>query len=88
VAGIDTPRVDSIGGGIFDAKVVVFDSQNDVAVLRVPGLLGQPLELADPARGTAVALVGYPENGPPSGRPVGSAAPRTSSVATHTDEGL
>ena len=40
VAGIDTPRVDSIGGGIFDASVVVFDSRNDVAVLRVPGLGG------------------------------------------------
>ena len=64
VAGIDTPRVDSIGGGIFDARVVVFDSANDVAVLRVPGLQARPLELAEPARGTAVALVGYPENGP------------------------
>ena len=61
VAGIDTPRVDSIDAGIFDAKVVVFDSQNDVAVLRVPGLHGEPLALADPARGTAVALVGFPE---------------------------
>jgi S1-C subfamily serine protease len=64
VAGIETPRVDSIGGGIFDARVVVFDSQNDVAVLRVPGLHGKPLALADPARGASVAIVGYPENGP------------------------
>jgi S1-C subfamily serine protease len=64
VAGVSTPWVDSTDGRAFSATVVVFDSHNDVAVLRVPGLAGAPLTLADPARGMAVALVGYPENGP------------------------
>ena len=64
VAGIGTPRVDTTGGGTFDSTVVAFDSRNDVAVLRVPGLGARALALAPPDRGTAVALVGYPQNGP------------------------
>jgi S1-C subfamily serine protease len=32
-------------------------------VLRVRGLAGRPLEVADPRAGTAVAILGYPENG-------------------------
>jgi S1-C subfamily serine protease len=43
---------------------VAFDAGNDLAVLRVPGLAGRALALGEPSRGTAVALVGYPENGP------------------------
>ena len=56
----------SIGrtGRSLPATVVVFDPKNDLALLRVPGLEGRPLRLADPERGVAVALVGYPENGP------------------------
>ena len=64
VAGISTPRVDSTDGHVFMAQVVAFDAQNDVAILRVRGLQGRPLPLGDPTRGAAVALVGYPENGP------------------------
>jgi len=48
----------------FDAKLVGADSDSDVAVLRVPGLSARPLRLADPKYGTAVAIVGYPQNGP------------------------
>ena len=48
----------------FDATIVAFDADEDLAVLHVKGLRGRPLPLADPERGTAVALVGYPENGP------------------------
>jgi len=33
-------------------------------VLRVPGLGARPLSLEAPERGAAVALVGYPRNGP------------------------
>jgi S1-C subfamily serine protease len=64
VAGIGHPRIDRRDGSAEDATVVVFDVENDLAVLRVQGLAGRPLQLADPARGVPVAIVGYPENGP------------------------
>src|SRR5439155_17274048 len=46
------------------ASVVSLDSRNDVAVLRVPGLVARPLVLTDPVAGAPVALVGYPLDGP------------------------
>ena len=64
VAGIERPSVDRQDGRSHAATVVVFDPKNDLAVLRVPGLDGRPLRLAEPESGAAVALVGYPENGP------------------------
>ena len=64
VAGIEKPSVDRRDGESRTASVVLFDPKNDIAVLSVPGLDGKPLQLADPERGVAVALVGYPENGP------------------------
>jgi S1-C subfamily serine protease len=64
VAGIREPRVDTPGGRAFTATVVSFDVKNDLAVLRVRGLAIRALVLASPERGTAVALVGYPRNGP------------------------
>jgi S1-C subfamily serine protease len=64
VAGVRKPRVDTAGGRAFTATVVAFDVANDLAVLRVPGLGVRSLNLAPPERGTAVALVGYPRNGP------------------------
>ncbi len=64
VAGIDFPRVDRRDGSEYTAIVVVFDVENDLAVLRVPELRGRPLAIADPERGVPVALVGFPENGP------------------------
>jgi S1-C subfamily serine protease len=64
VAGIDRPQVDRGGGAELTSAVVAFDVKNDVAVLRVPGLQGRSLTLADPERGVAVALIGYPGNGP------------------------
>lgn len=64
VAGIRRPRVETAGANTFTATVVAFDETNDLAVLRVPGLGARPLPLVPPARGTAVALVGYPGNGP------------------------
>jgi uncharacterized membrane protein required for colicin V production len=51
------------------AETVAFDSKNDVAVLRVPGLIAQPLPLIDPQPGSDVAIVGYPLNGPLNARP-------------------
>jgi S1-C subfamily serine protease len=64
VAGISYPRVDLPDGRAYTATVVAFDVTNDLAVLRVPGLRSRPLVLAEPDRGTPVALVGYPKNGP------------------------
>ena len=45
------------------ADVVVLDVHNDVAVLHVEGLGLEPLPLADPRSGTAVAIIGYPLDG-------------------------
>ena len=64
VAGVGRPRVDTSGGKAFTATVVAFDATNDLAVLRTPGLGARPLSLEAPERGAAVALVGYPRNGP------------------------
>ena len=64
VAGISTPRVDTAGDKAFTSTVVAFDITNDLAVLRVPGLGVRSLPMAEPDRGEAVALVGYPRNGP------------------------
>jgi S1-C subfamily serine protease len=44
--------------------VVAFDRKNDLALLRVPGLRLRPLPLRKPKPGQAVAILGYPENGP------------------------
>jgi S1-C subfamily serine protease len=63
VAGEDDTTVSSTDG-TFRAQALVFDPQNDIAVLRVPGLSARPLRLVDPRPGTPVAIVGYPENGP------------------------
>jgi S1-C subfamily serine protease len=64
VAGVDTPVVDRRDGRASDAQIVAFDARNDIALLRVRGLRGRALELADPERGDAGALLGFPGNGP------------------------
>ena len=64
VAGVKDAPVDRGDGEYRDADVVVFDSRNDVAVLRVGGLDAAPLRLVAPVEGAAVAILGYPENGP------------------------
>jgi S1-C subfamily serine protease len=65
VSGEDDTTVTPVsGGGSLPAQAVAYDSRNDVAVLRVPGLLARPLRLVDPRPGAAVAILGYPENGP------------------------
>jgi S1-C subfamily serine protease len=46
------------------AHAIAFDPKNDVAVLRVPELKARPLHTAEPEEGAAVAIVGYPLNGP------------------------
>ena len=65
VAGEHDTRVQVPGRrGLLAARTVVFDARNDIAVLRVAGAGRRALELAQPADGAAVAIVGYPENGP------------------------
>jgi S1-C subfamily serine protease len=46
------------------ATVVAFDKKNDVAVLRVHRLRLRPLPMRKPVPEEAVAILGYPENGP------------------------
>ncbi len=70
VAGIHRPTVDRSSGRPLRSRVVSFDRINDVAVLRVDGLRGRPLRLAEPRNGTAAALLGYPQNGPYAVTPV------------------
>ena len=64
VAGMNDAHVDRNDGDSRDADVVAFDPRNDIAVLRVPGLDAPPLRLVEPVEGKAVAILGYPENGP------------------------
>lgn len=64
VAGISHPTVDRLDGSSRQASVVAFDPTNDLALLRVPGLGGRPLPLAQPAAGVAIAVLGFPGNGP------------------------
>lgn len=64
VAGIRSPTVDRHDGNASRSSVVAFDASNDVAILKVPGLKGRPLSLADPARGEPAALLGFPFDGP------------------------
>lgn len=48
-----------------DAAAVHYDPSNDLALLRVSGLGGEPLPLAaDPRSGASGATLGYPDNGP------------------------
>jgi S1-C subfamily serine protease len=64
VAGVDSPIVDRRDRGSSHGRVVAFDARNDIAVLRVPGLEGRALQLADAQRGDPGALLGFPLNGP------------------------
>ncbi|NYI05607.1 MarP family serine protease [Allostreptomyces psammosilenae] len=65
VGGVDEPTVQIGGEGrLWDATVVIFDWQRDVAVLNVPGLDVPPLEFVEGAESGDDAIVaGFPENG-------------------------
>jgi S1-C subfamily serine protease len=66
VAGMTSGPYVSLGGGNgLPATVVLFDWNNDVAILYVPGLRAPPLRFTGPAaRGSGAVVAGYPENGP------------------------
>ncbi|MCH5677185.1 MarP family serine protease [Streptomyces gilvus] len=65
VAGIDDPTVRIGGvGRSYDARVVLFDPNKDVAVLYVPGLNAPVLKFDDGAeRGDSAVVAGYPQDG-------------------------
>src|SRR5262249_52828604 len=65
VAGEEDTRVETGSTGVsVQARAVLFDAHDDVAVLEARGLGAPALRLAsDPASGTAGAILGYPENG-------------------------
>lgn len=64
IAGEDDTTVNTIDGASLDAVPVRYDPANDLAVLQI-GTSIPPLPIApDPQRGTAGAVLGYPENGP------------------------
>ena len=64
VAGEDGTTVQRRGTGRrYKARVMVFDTKNDIAILLAPGLLAKPLPLGDPEEGAEVAVIGFPKNG-------------------------
>ncbi|PWI18826.1 serine protease [Streptomyces sp. Act143] len=65
VAGIDRPSVRIGGvGRSYEAQVVLFDPDKDVAVLYVPGLKAPVLKFDDGAsRGDSAVVAGYPQDG-------------------------
>ncbi len=78
IAGEEDTVVVPFGSGRrLDATPIAFDRRNDVAILRVPGLGARPLHLVDPRPGAAVAILGYPENGPFDAEPgrIGDTSP-------------
>ncbi len=70
VAGVDEPAIDRGDGSVRDGLVVAFDARNDIALIRVSGLGGRPLRLADPVHGQTGALLGFPLDGPYRATPV------------------
>ncbi|MDH2387705.1 MarP family serine protease [Streptomyces sp. HNM0663] len=66
VGGVDEPTVQIGGEGrLYDAKVVLYDWQRDIAVLDVPDLRARPLQFADgdASTGDSAIVAGFPENG-------------------------
>ncbi|MER6535377.1 MarP family serine protease [Streptomyces sp900105755] len=65
VAGIDNPSVRIGGvGPSYDAQVVLFDPDRDVAVLYVPQLRAPVLKFdTSAARGNSAVVAGYPQDG-------------------------
>jgi S1-C subfamily serine protease len=69
VAGVTDPTVEA-DGSTFDAEVVVYDPELDVAVLEVDGLDVPALEFDTGGdAGDTAAVLGYPEDGPYDAQP-------------------
>ncbi len=65
VAGVSSPKVE-VNGKTYDAKVVLFDSSVDIAVLYVPEARRQAAgrSTTEGKADAAAVVLGYPENGP------------------------
>ncbi|WP_329457162.1 MarP family serine protease [Streptomyces sp. NBC_01497] len=66
VGGVSDPTIQIGGvGKLYDAKVVLYDWQRDIAVLDVPNLRATPLKFstADAQSGDSAIVAGFPENG-------------------------
>ncbi|MFF8844871.1 MarP family serine protease [Streptomyces sp. NPDC015127] len=66
VGGVDEPTVQIGGEGrLYDAKVVLYDWERDIAVLDVPDLKARPLQFTegDARSGDSAIVAGFPENG-------------------------
>lgn len=66
VGGVDEPTVQIGGQGrLYDARVVLYDWQRDIAVLDVPDLKATPLQFTntDAVSGDSAIVAGFPENG-------------------------
>jgi S1-C subfamily serine protease len=72
VAGVSDPVVTIPDSDPFEAEVVLFDPDTDLAVLAVPGLAAPALAVASEPMSPAedAAVVGYPDNGPLTIEPV------------------
>ncbi|MGH2938252.1 MAG: MarP family serine protease [Solirubrobacterales bacterium] len=64
VAGADDTTVTTQGGVELDATAVLYEPENDLALLRVEGELPTLPMAAGNREGSAAAVLGYPENGP------------------------
>lgn len=69
VAGESDTTVTTQGGASLPASPVYYDPQNDLALLRVGARLPSLPIVGEPGRGTAGAVLGYPENGPYTAAP-------------------
>ncbi|MBA4866579.1 MarP family serine protease [Streptomyces sp. PSKA54] len=72
VGGVDEPTVQIGGKGkLYDATVVLYDWQRDIAVLDVPNLNAPALKFTstDATSGSSAIVAGFPENGSYDVRP-------------------
>lgn len=72
VGGVDEPTVQIGGKGrLYDAKVVLYDWERDIAVLDVPNLNAPALKFTDKdaKSGDSAIVAGFPENGAYDVRP-------------------
>ena len=64
VAGQDSTKVERNDGDVLDAVVVVFDTERDLAVLRVAGLARIPLPVGDSSDRATGGVFGHPGGAP------------------------
>lgn len=65
VAGVRAPLVELPGHAAREGRIVYFNPDQDLAVIRVPGLDAVPLRLSAPLpAGAAAVVTGYPYGGP------------------------